>query len=268
MKFREQVIQKAKNIVIKLGSNVVLNNCGDNIYPIVSSIHKLRQESVAVTLVSSGAVGFGATYGNLGFNPKTIAEKQAAAAIGQLILMDKYKNSLTLFDIKHAQILLTHGDLHCHISAKNIKNTLSELMKRYILPIINENDVVSTVELKRGDNDMLSALLAVQIKADLLILLTDVDGLYDKNPKTHKDACLIKTIDKTDYYYAISDEKTLTGTGGMKSKIEAVHYAGLFDIPTVIANGTKSYILEAIFAGEDVGTCYLPSNKFSKTENA
>src|SRR6267154_822898 len=225
---------------------------------LVAQIAEQRKAGKEIVLVSSGAVGAG--MGVLGHEkrPADLAELQACAAVGQSRLMATYEKLFGAFNLSVAQILLTHDDLQHHDRHLNARNTLVTLLAHGVIPIINENDVVSFTELKFGDNDKLSALVASLLPADLLVILTTVDGVIENfgkaNPKT------ISTIERID----ASLEKMAGGTdsatavGGMASKVEAAKIAVRSGIPLVIASGRKKQVLARILAGEEEGTIFVP----------
>jgi glutamate 5-kinase len=208
--------------------------------------------------VTSGAVGAG--MGALGYDkrPSSLAELQACAAVGQCRLMATYEQLFSRFDLRVAQVLLTHDDLQHHERHLNARNTLVTLLSRGVVPIINENDAVSFTELKFGDNDALSALVACLLPADLLVILTTVDGVIENfgqaNPKT---LALIEQIDARIEKLA-GGAGSATATGGMASKIQAAKMVARAGIPLVIASGKQANVLPAILAGEEAGTLFVP----------
>ena len=233
-----------KRAVVKVGSALIAPDgmgCKTkHLLPIARFISESMQNGREVILVSSGAVAAGRVVKTRP-NPRrrgSIVEKQALAAVGQSMLMQIWS---TLFDAPCAQVLLTHDDLRNRRRFVNAKNALKELLKMGVLPIVNENDPVAVEELKVGDNDNLAAHVAVATEADLLIILTDIDGLYDANPHEVKDAKLIKEVVRiTEATYALAGGAvSKTGTGGMVTKIQAAEKATLQGIPTIIACGSK-----------------------------
>ena len=182
------------------------------------------------------------------------------AAAGQSALMQVYEEAFAQFGLKVAQILLTHDDLESRQRFLNARNTLLTLLQWRVVPIINENDTVATDELKFGDNDNLAALICNLVGADLLILLTDTDGLYDQDPREHPDAKLVPLVESFDAELekAASSRAGALGRGGMGSKLQAAKKAAAAGLPTIIANGLTPGILTKIFAGEEVGTLFLP----------
>ncbi len=259
---RKKFIQNCKRIVVKCGSAVLTNE--DNtldervIENIAENVSKLVDKGYVMAIVSSGAVAAGR--GILKIEPKNIVEKQALASIGQIALMQKYRDFFNKFNHEIAQILLTHDDFKDRRRYLHIKENIEKLINFKIIPIINENDSVVVDEIKFGDNDTLAAMFSGLFNADLLILLTDIDGFYDANPKINKDAQLIESVKKIDTKIKKLAESTPSrlGTGGMLSKIEAVDRATRLGIPVIIANGKKDNVLVKILNGELYGTFFYP----------
>ena len=250
-------------IVIKIGTSTLTHENGrvnlrriEEICKIISDIMNTGHE---VILVSSGAIGLGVGKLNLPTRPSDIAGKQACAAVGQCELMYIYDREFALYNHTVAQILLTAPDLNCEDRHKKFKNTLMCLLDYKILPIINENDTVATEEIVFGDNDTLAAEVAVAAEADLLILLSDIDGLYDKNPKEHLDAKLIPTVERvTDEIEALGGGSgSSLGTGGMHTKLKAAKIANAKGCEMIITNGDHPENLYKIFSGDTVGTKFL-----------
>jgi glutamate 5-kinase len=213
-----------------------------------------------VILVSSGAIGSGVRRMGLAQRPTDIPRKQAVAAVGQPGLMLAYEKAFGRYDKKVAQILLTRDDL-CHRKRHlNARNTLNVLINWKILPIINENDTVVVDELKFGDNDNLAAMMTHLMNAQILINLTDIDGLYDKDPQVHKEATLVPLVSRIDRAMerAACDIPGALGTGGMCSKVQTARKLTTSGIPMVIASGLKPNVLKSLFQGKDVGTLFLP----------
>jgi glutamate 5-kinase len=248
-----------KRAVLKVGSALVApdgRGCSTaHTRAIAQFIVESRQRGREVILVSSGAVAAGlATQPDKAVRTRrTIPEKQALAAIGQALLMAHWND---LFDAPCAQILLTYDDLAHRTRFLNAKNTLSELLALDAIPIVNENDTVAVDELKVGDNDNLAAHVAVLAEADLLIICTDIDGLYDDDPRTTPDAQFVPVVDRVgaDIYAMAGDAHHPTATGGMRTKIEAAEKATTRGIDTVIVNGTKAETLAALNEGTLYGT--------------
>ncbi len=254
-------LQSASRIVVKLGTGV-LTDSRKRIDPaqleqLVAQLAALKKSGREIVLVTSGAVGAG--MGALGYEnrPTGLAEKQACAAVGQTRLMGVYEKIFAAHEIVVAQVLLTHEDLEHHERHLNARNTLVTLLGRGVVPIINENDAVSFTEIKFGDNDKLSALVASLLPADLLVILTTVDGVIENFGK--KNAKTISVVEKIDG----AIEKMAGGTtsetavGGMKSKIEAAKIVVRSGIPLVIASGKKKDALAKIIGGENEGTLFV-----------
>jgi len=227
---------------------------------ITATIARARKRRGDFILVSSGAIAAG--MGKLGFRerPRLIPLEQAAAAIGQISLMGLYQRLFGQLDLSVAQVLLTHSDLKDRRRFLNARHALSSLLEYHIIPIINENDSTVVDEIRFGDNDHLSALVTSLVQADLLIILTDIDGLYDADPKTCPSARLIplvRTITAGIQRLANGTRSTIS-RGGMATKIAAARTAAMFGVPTIIANGKIPGNLEKILQGRDVGTLILP----------
>ncbi len=258
-------LQFAARIVVKFGTGVLTDSRKQpdpaQLAQLVAQIAGQRQAGREIVLVTSGAVGAGMGVLSLDKRPTELAELQACAAIGQSRLMATYAELFAQHHLHVAQVLLTHDDLEHHERHLNARNTLVTLLGRGIVPVINENDAVSTTELKFGDNDKLSALVASLLPADLLVILTTVDGVLENfgkaNPKT------ISVIEKIDSVL----EKIARGTdsetavGGMRSKIEAAKIVVRSGIPLVIASGRKKNVLAQILAGGDEGTLFVAPEK-------
>lgn len=261
---RKKIIKKTKRVVVKVGSAVIAGEgiAGDDIFRrIADDIHGIREAGKEAAIVSSGAIALGLK--KLGFRekPASIPERQAVAAVGQGTLMALYDSAFTSVNEKVAQILLTHDDLGNRKRFLNARNTLFELFRHGIVPIINENDTVAVDEIKLGDNDALSAQITNLVEADLLLILSDIDGLFDRDPK--KDPLNARKLPLVEDIEAlrldeIAGAANTLGTGGIRSKCEAARKAAHFGIPTIIANGNSPWIITRILNGEDDGTLFLP----------
>ncbi|MGA9755208.1 MAG: glutamate 5-kinase [Desulfobaccales bacterium] len=263
---RQNYLNKAKRVVLKLGSAVLTADDGLNqclIQRLVGEIGRLSSGEREFILVSSGAVAAGCRKLGLTSRPTGIPQAQAVAAAGQSALILTYEEAFAEFGLKVAQILLTHDDLESRIRFLNARNTLLTLLGWQVVPIINENDTVATDELKFGDNDNLAALICNLVGADLLVILTDIDGLYDKDPREHPDARLVALVPTIDAKVekAAGKRPGALGRGGMVTKLQAAKKAGAAGIPTLIANGLTPGILEKIFGGEAMGTLFLPQEQ-------
>jgi len=262
-KTRRDLLKQVKRIVIKVGSGVLTSAGGLNmtvIDDLTTEICTLKNEGFEVLLVSSGAIASGLKKIGMSKRPQSVSQQQAMAAVGQSSLIMAYEDAFERHGHKVAQILLTRDDLTHRRRYLNARNTLFTLLSWNIVPIINENDTVVVDEIKFGDNDNLSAMVTNLTESQLLINLTDIDGLFDKDPRNHDDAKLIDVVEKTDrkiMRYANSIPGFL-GTGGMASKIKAARKVALRGVPVIIANGLKPGILDLIFSGKEEGTLFLP----------
>lgn len=260
---RKNLHKSARRIVIKAGSGILTGKKGLNrtvINNITNDICKLKAEGHEVILVSSGAIAAGIKKVGCIRHPDNISEKQAMAAIGQSTLMIAYEKAFKRQDYTVAQVLITRDDLNNRRRYLNARNTLFTLLSWGVVPVINENDTVVIDEIKFGDNDNLSSMVANMTDSNLLINLTDIDGLFDGDPRENNKAQLISVVDKIDdsiSKYASSTPGAL-GTGGMASKITAAKKATLKGIPVIIANGRRKGIIKRIVQGEDIGTFFKP----------
>lgn len=253
-----------KRLVIKIGSNIIASaKEGLNIRrlsAITKDISALVDRGFEPVIVSSGAVAAGLRKLGLKEKPKDIRLKQASAAIGQSSLMWAYEHSLARYGKKVAQVLLTRDDIADRIRYINAKNTLLTLISHGIIPVINENDPIAIDEIKFGDNDLLAALVAGLVEAGMLIILSDVDGLYTKDPK-YKDAKLIETVEEvTPEIEDMAGKSTsIVGTGGMYSKVLSAKQANSYGIPVVIINGKRDGLIQRVIDGERIGTYFKPA---------
>lgn len=262
-----------RRVVVKVGTNMLSSKGGidrEKIADIASQISALKDMGKEVLLVSSGAVGLGAM--ELGHKNKVvhIPMRQACASIGQPLLMECYRDAFSRHGIICSQIMLTRNDLNNRKTYNNLRSSVSTLLTIGVVPIFNENDVVSTAEVGTafGDNDRMSAMVASKIDADLLVLLTDIDGLYTGNPKTDKDARLItdvQSITPEIMAYAKGAGSAFS-TGGMKTKLLAAQIAALAGCTTVIASGFEKDILISLVNGEEKGTCIHPLQRLTQRQ--
>jgi glutamate 5-kinase len=260
---RREILTPVRRVLIKVGSAVLTGTDGLDLQIIenlVSEIARLVRDGYQAVLVTSGAIASGKHRMGITGALKSMPQKQAAAAIGQGRLMRVYSNAFGRHGLYVAQILLTMSDLTDRKRFVNVRNTLSTLMEWGVIAIINENDTVAVDEIKFGDNDHLAAIVANVIEAHLLINLTSADGLYDGNPDTKQDARLIPLVREftEEIEAAATEETSSVGMGGMKSKILAAKNVTASGIPYIIAPGKRAGILGRIFAGEDVGTLFMP----------
>lgn len=264
-----------QRIVIKLGTNVLRNENGDvalsRIYSYIESIAKLVKSGKEVVLVTSGAVGLGKK--KLGLtNTDGIALKQACASIGQGKLMSLYEDGFDSYGIIAGQILLTEDDFSQRKKYLSLRTTLNRLLEMHAVPIVNQNDTVTVIELDETiepvqmcftDNDKLSALIASELDADLLLILSDVDGLYDSNPKTNPNAKLLKEVKGvTKEIRALGTDASEGGRGGMKTKLEAARLVTRFGGKVLIANGKIPYVIDEIFDYKEYGTAFIPDDEY------
>ena len=260
---RKICFDRAKRVVVKVGSNVLTENHGLNVTAIRSltrQICRLIDGGLEVILVTSGAMASGVKKVGLAKRPDEIPKRQAVAAVGQAGLIMEYEKAFGRYKKKVAQILLTSEDLSNRKRYLNARNTLYTLLAWHVLPIINENDTVMVEEIKFGDNDNLAAMITLLLDADILINLTDIDGLYTKDPRRYPGADLIpvvSSINKNIEKFA-SDIPGALGSGGMLSKIKAAKKVNTSGIPMIIANGKKSNILIKLFSGRSHGTYFVP----------
>ena len=261
---RQEVAARAHTVVVKVGTNVLADAAGrldrGRIQSLADQLHLARRNGRKVVLITSGAIGAGVGQLGLARRPSDLSQLQACAAVGQTALMQIYQESLAPHGIQTAQILLTAGDFDSRVRYLNVRNTIRTLFEYGALPIINENDTVSVAEIKFGDNDHLAAMVTNLLRAPLLVLLTNVDGLYSDDPRLNADARLLETvphIDKSVTDLAAATKSEL-GSGGMKSKLRAARLATAAGESVVMANGSIDGILDRVLAAEPVGTLFLP----------
>jgi glutamate 5-kinase len=268
---RAEIMKKVRRVVIKIGSSVLTDsaiNINFNAFAsIVDQIAWIKENGIEPVIVSSGAIAIGMRKIGLKQQPQSIPLKQAAAAVGQSGLMENYERFFKEKNLKIGQVLLTNLILKERPLFLNARNTLFALLELGIIPIINENDSVVVDEIKLGDNDNLATITTNLVEADLLIILTDQDGLFEADPQTKKDARLIPLVKKIDKKIEslASTRKSAHGVGGMETKIAAAKNATAYGIPVVMANGRVHGILEAIFRGKEVGTLFLPQTSKLKS---
>jgi glutamate 5-kinase len=261
---RQEVVAGAHTAVIKVGTNVLADAAGQldrrRIQSLADQIHRIRAGGRKVVLVTSGAIGAGVGKLGLGKRPADLPHLQACAAVGQAALMQLYQESFAPHGVATAQILLTAGDFDNRARYLNVRNTIRTLFEYGALPIINENDTVSVAEIKFGDNDHLAAMVTNLLRAPLLVLLTNVDGLYSDDPGTNPDATLLATVPNIDRSVTdlAASTRSALGTGGMRSKLRAARLVTASGEAVIIANGSLDNILDRVFATEPVGTLFLP----------
>ncbi len=263
---RKKYLKGIKSIVVKIGSSSLTAKGGGiditNLKKFVSELKYVLNNGIKVIVVSSGAIAAGLQYLNIRGKPKDISMLQAAASVGQVELMRIYGDLLAENDIKVGQILVTQEDTTRREQYLNIKNTIENLMKLGAVPIINENDSVAVDEIKFGDNDLLAALVASLIETDLLVILSDVKGLYDKHPKK-RDARILPIVKKVteDIEKLAGGIGSIYGSGGMESKITAAKICSYSGIGMVIANSRDKNVLKSILDGGDTGTFFMPEKE-------
>ena len=256
-------LKNVSRVVIKVGTSSLTYETGKlnikKIESIVRVVSDLRNRGVEVVLVSSGAVGAGVGKLNLPEKPSETVKKQALAAIGQATLVAMYDRFFSEYGHSSAQVLLTKFILDDEERYRNTKNTFETMFEYGVIPIVNENDVISTYELEFGDNDTLSAYIAELVGADLLVILSDIDGLYDSNPQENPHAKLIPVVNGVDEsIYAIAGGAgSRRGTGGMITKLKAAEIVNPAGIDMIITNGAYPERIYDIFEGKSVGTLFM-----------
>ncbi len=272
MEDRKDHFKDVNRVVIKVGTSSISTEEGklnhqlmDRIAAQVAEMHEMGKK---VILVSSGAIGIGIDVLDFDTRPKEIPVRQACAAVGQSILMQEWSNSFAKYNLKVAQILLTYESFSNRLTYLNLRNSISTLLSYGVIPIINENDstCVNEIEATFGDNDKLSAMVASKMEADLLIILSDIDGLYDKNPKRNADAQLLSIVEEiTPVIESYGGNPTsMKGVGGMRTKIEAAKICHMSGCYLVIANSNVDNVVTSVLAGEDIGTLFLANLEVHK----
>jgi len=260
---RWEVLRNVKRVIVKLGSGVLaLPGIGldeRTLRSLAGQVAKLAREGYEFVLVSSGAIAAGTPAMGLDKAPERLNLQQAAAAVGQSRLMWTYERHFRRYGRQVAQVLLTHDDLASRKRYLNARNTLTTLLRCNVIPIINENDTVATEEICFGDNDALAALVVPLIGADLLVILSHVDGLYTANPARHGQARLLARVDRVTKEIEQMADSTpgAGGRGGMLAKVQAAKRAASMGVPTVIACGRRPNVLQKILGGEEIGTLFL-----------
>ncbi len=269
------LIANARRVVIKLGTRAVSDAAGgldsERLAALVGVMAQLHDDGREVLLVSSGAVGLGAHQLGMALPVRSIVNRQAAAAVGQSQLMAMYADHFGAHGVDVGQVLVATGDFDDRARYLNIRNTLLRLLKHRVVPIINENDAVSIAELKMvdqhspvfGDNDGLSAILASKLGADLLVLLTDVPGLFERDPNEHPDAQILHRVEEDWSGFEMSAHKSELSRGGMQTKVEAAHIAVRSGCHAIIASGLDETALPRVLSGEDEGTWFVAQTGLS-----
>lgn len=255
-------ITKAKKIVFKIGTSTLTHSNGKPNYKKIEELARilsdLKNDDRQIVLVSSGAISVGVDRLGLPEKPKSIAGKQAAAAIGQCELMFIYDRFFSEYNTKVAQVLMTRDAVEKFDRKRNVVNTLTTLLSYGAIPIVNENDTVATDELVFGDNDTLSAVVAECVGADLLVMISDIDGLYNEDPRKNPDAAKIDTVTEItpEIFELAGGSGTARGTGGMVTKLQAAQIAMRHNIDTAIINGKDLHNIYALLSGEPIGTIF------------
>lgn len=256
-------LKHCRRVVVKVGTSTITYPSGrlnlKRIEELAWVLTDLRNRGKDVILVTSGAIGVGAVRMAMRERPTVTREKQAAAAVGQAMLMQIYHNFFDRYNQTVAQVLLTKEELSSDSRYENTKNTLETLLEMGILPIVNANDTISTYEIEISDNDRLSAMVAEIVHADLLLLLTDIDALYDKDPRTHSDARRVPHVaEVTEEIRAMAGENKGSefSVGGMKTKLQAACICLEANVKMAIANGEDPKVIHRIIDGEDIGTLF------------
>ncbi len=264
---RDQIIKDAKRLVLKVGSRLVaskgrgLNT--ERIDQLASELATLKAQGREIVMVSSGAIVCGIEKLGLPEYPKSLPHKQAAAAVGQSRLMWAYEKAFEKVDQKVAQVLLTREDLANRARFLNSRHTLTALLEYGVVPIINENDTVAVDEIRFGDNDSLAGMVAHLVDADLLVILSDVEGLYTEDPRHNPNATLIPVVTEVtaEIERRAGGTTSFEGTGGMHTKVLAAKKAATYGIATAIVSGEQTGHLTALFHGNPVGTLFLPKSQ-------
>ncbi len=261
---------EAKRVVVKIGTNILTKDKGVDtgyVRRVARQISELLKTGRQVVIVSSGAIGMGCGHLEQVGKVKNVKMRQAYAAIGQPLLMAEWRKSFLRYGVTVAQVLVTAEVLNYRKTYLNLRNSIETLLKLGVVPVLNENDSVSTDEIGSafGDNDKLSALVASKIDADVLIMLSDIDALYDKDPRKSAEAKAIAAVYEItdDIVRSAGDRGSGLGTGGMRTKIEAAKIAADAGCRMVLANGRVKNIVGRIMAGDEIGTVFMPRRKLS-----
>jgi len=259
-----RALPKVKRLVVKVGSGLISapgrGLLPDRIGALADEVAALAKDGREVVVVSSGAIASGMARLGLTQRPRSIPEKQAAAAVGQSALMWHYEQAFARHGIRVAQVLVTQEDISARPRYLNARNTLQVLLRFRVVPVVNENDTVAVEEIKVGDNDNLAALVAHLVDADLLVILTDVDGLYTGDPRVDPEARRLETVDAVteEIERLVWDADGQVSVGGMSTKLEAARKATSSGIPMVIASGRVPGTLRRVLRGEPLGTYFVP----------
>jgi len=261
-------LQQVRRIVVKIGTSNLTNKQGlldiASMANLVNQLAELKHQGWEVVLVTSGAVGAGMGKLGLAERPPQIRAKQALAAIGQALLMQEYEQLFAHYNINVAQVLLSADVINDHERFLNVRNTFDALFIYDVLPIVNENDTVAYQEIKVGDNDTLAALVAKMVGADLLVLLTDIDGFYDSDPRLNSDAQkinIVHDLTEDELWAAAGQAGSKNAVGGMRTKLAAARIACGCGIPMALVNGREPEILLKLLTGECSGTFFVPNGE-------
>jgi len=265
---RSEILKDVKSVVIKVGTSSIT---GDDFYvdtefmdSVARQVKWLMSRGMQVIIVTSGAIGLGLKAMGVTPKPNEVPIRQAAASVGQSILMQKWSESFKKVDLIIAQVLLTYDFYSDRVRYLNVRNTLNTLLEHGVVPIINENDAVCIKEIEAvfGDNDTLSAMVASKMDSDLLIILSDVDGLYDSDPKIHPDASLISEVHNIDHRIeSFAGKPSSRGVGGMRTKIKAARICNMAGCHMVIANHATEDVIIRILQGEEIGTLFIANGE-------
>lgn len=264
MSDKRKQLGRSRRWVVKIGSSLLTDEgrglARASIDAWVEQMARLCQRGTELVLVSSGAVAEGMARLGWSDRPHALYELQAAAAVGQMGLVQAYETSFQRFSLRTAQVLLTHDDLANRKRYLNARSTLRTLLKLKVVPVVNENDTVAMEEIRFGDNDTLAALVANLVEADLLVILTDQDGMFDKDPRAHADAQLLREVNADDPALEVMAGGTAgkVGRGGMITKVRAAGRAARSGTSTIVAPGRQAAVLDTIAAGDAIGTLFIP----------
>lgn len=271
MSDRKTLMEDVKRVVVKIGTSSITRDSPEEsmkfLEGVARQVKTLKDLGIEVLLVSSGAIGLGLSAMKIDAHPEDIPTRQAAASVGQSILMLRWNTAFEKYGLIGAQILLTMDVYSIRENANNLDNTIETLLDNGVVPIFNENDAICTKEIDAvfGDNDKLSAVIASNTESDLLIILSDVDGLYDKNPKLYPDAIMINTVKSIDdVTHMAGDPTTRVGVGGMKTKLKAARICADAGCIMVIASGLKEDTIVDVILGKDIGTAFVADSEISK----
>lgn len=260
-------LSNIKRVIIKIGSSSLVNDDfsinNNMINTLMKSFRKIRNNGIDICLVSSGAIALGMHELKLDKRPTNMPLKQACAAVGQAKLMEVYNKFASKYNLCCGQILLNHDDFQKRVRMHHLSNTLEAMFENNIIPIINENDALSVDEIRVGDNDTLAALIVPMINANLLVLFSDIDGLYNKNPKLYSDAVKIDTVEKItkEIYSMVGINPSSVGTGGMETKLNAAKISTNSGCNMLICNSNRIDDLVDIVNGDNIGTLFLAKSK-------